>query len=67
MNRTRLAALLVATTALSLSGYVRLPQAQDGKSTGRESVRMDSARMAKLYVSDRHADHPVSAFAAQKV
>lgn len=47
--------LLLLATAAPLS-------AQDAAAPARSTVRMDSARVAKLYVSDRPEDHPVANF-----
>ncbi len=57
--------------ALTLGFFVSLVTsqvagAQDGEPTRRQNVKMDSARAARLYVSDRHEDHPLADYAAQQ-
>ena len=54
--------LITAVSALVLAAPLL---AQGQSSRPRQVVPMDSARAARLYVSDRHEDHPVSNFAQQ--
>lgn len=54
--RTLPTLLLLAAVALPVS-------AQDTSETPRQVVPMDSARAARLYVSDRPEDHPISNYA----
>ncbi len=63
-----LSALLVAVSVAPVGvAPVRLeaqtPAPAAGQRPPRQQVPMDSARAAALYVSDRHADHPVANFA----
>ena len=53
--------------AIALPAVARTGVAQDDAPPTRQLVTMDSARIAKLYVSNRHADHPVSDYAAQNL
>ncbi len=56
---------LAAITALGVIGTSQPAIAQDDSPPTRQTVKMDSARALKLYVSDRHEDHPQANYAAQ--
>ena len=50
---------------IALGAVMALPVASTAQQGGnqRRSVRMDTARAAQLYVSDRHEDHPKADYA----
>lgn len=54
---------LAATAALAV--VIAAPAAHAQSQRPRQEVRMDSARAAQLYVSNRHEDHPQANFARQ--
>jgi len=65
MKRIPTTAVITALLAIAPPAAAPLRAQEDGP-TRRQSVKMDSARAARLYVSDRHEDHPVADYAAQQ-
>jgi dipeptidyl aminopeptidase/acylaminoacyl peptidase len=59
-----------AACSLALAGLLALTSARataqpEQGARARQAVRMDSARMAELYVSNKHEDHPPADYARQ--
>jgi dipeptidyl aminopeptidase/acylaminoacyl peptidase len=57
---------VVVSALLALTAPPATAQPEQG-ARARQAVRMDSARMAELYVSNRHEDHPPADYARQMV